>query len=211
VNASGEITGTSMTANGRFRAFVSNGSGMTSLGSFAGSNGSSYGLAINNAGEVVGNAQTAQGFSNAFIWLGGSLIDIGTLGGTQSYAYGVNDSGTVVGYSLMSDNTTHAFVYSDGVMLDLNNLLPIGSGWTIEEAYGINNSGDILGEGTLDGQLYAVELTPSGDEGGADIVNGVPTSFGVLATPEPGTLFLGGIGAIAIALAARFRKTRRTA
>lgn len=202
VNSSGEITGTSALGNGRFSAFVSNGTGLSSLGTFEGSNGSSYGLAINDSGEVVGNAQTAQGYSHAFAWLGGSLIDLGTLSGTQSYAYGVNDSGTVVGYSLMSDNSSHGFVYWNGVMLDLDSLLPIGSDWTIDAAYGINSGGDILGTGTVDGQMYAVELLPSYSNS-ADVVDAVAP------VPEPASWLLGAMGAIVVALVVRLRRGER--
>lgn len=195
VNASGEIVGTSAIGNGLFRAFFSNGAGMTSLGTFAGTKGSSYATAINDYGEIAGNAQTAQGFAHAFLWNGAALIDLGTLGGTQSYAYGVNDSGTVVGYSLTSDNSTHAFVYANGVMLDLNHLLPIGSGWTIEDAYAINAAGDILGTGLFDGQSYAVELLPS--DPGANVIGGADV---VLATPEPGSLWACAAGLLLISL-----------
>ena len=196
VNSSGEIVGTSALSNGLFRAFFSNGSGMASLGTFAGTNGSSYAMAVNDYGEIAGNAQTAAGFAHAFLWNGAALIDLGTLGGAQSYAYGVNDAGTVVGYSLLSDGASHAFVYSDGVMLDLNHLLPIGSGWTISDAYAINSSGDILGTGLFDGQSYAVELAPLGAS-----VNQVDSlSYGVLATPEPATLLVALAGLLCILL-----------
>ncbi len=199
VNSLGGIVGTSALGNGLFSAFVSNGTGVTNLGTFQGSNGSSYGMAINDSGEAVGNAQTAQGYSHAFAWLGGSLVDLGTLGGTQSYAYAVNGSGTVVGYSLMSDNSSHGFADWNGVMLDLNSLLPIGSDWTIDAAYGINSGGDILGTGTLDGQMYAIELQPSYTDN-ADAVNAVAP------IPEPASLLLGTVGAIAIALVLRLRR-----
>jgi probable HAF family extracellular repeat protein len=196
VNVTGQIAGTASIGNGIFRAFFSTGSGLTSIGTFAGTNGSSYGTAINDFGEIVGNAQTAQGFSHAFTWMGGALVDIGTLGGTQSYAYSVNDSGAVVGYSLTSNNSSHGFIYSNGVMLDLNNLLPIGSGWIIDDAYSINSSGDILGEGTLDGQFYAVELLSSNGNSNSQ----ADPVFGVLAVPEPGSLLLGACGLVVFAL-----------
>jgi probable HAF family extracellular repeat protein len=199
VNASGEIVGTSAIGNGLFRAFFSNGVGMTSLGTFAGTNGSSYALGLNDYGEIVGNAQNAQGFAHAFLWNGAAMIDLGTLGGTQSYAYGVNDAGTVVGYSLMANNSTHAFVYANSVMLDLNQLLPVGSGWTIEDAYAINAAGDILGAGLFDGQFYAVELLPTGRA--APLV-----SDAVLAIPEPRSAVL---CAVAILFLAGFSWRRR--
>ena len=41
-------------------------------------------------------------------------------------------------------------------MIDLNQLIPVGSEWTIDAAYGINAAGDIVATGTLNGQSYAV-------------------------------------------------------
>ncbi|HTU47995.1 MAG TPA: hypothetical protein VMF91_23250 [Bryobacteraceae bacterium] len=200
LNSSGQIAGTSSIGNGLFSAFFSNGSALTPIGTFAGANGSSYGTAINDYGEIVGSAQNAQGFANAFVWTGGSPVDIGTLGGTQSYAYGVNDAGTVVGYSLMSDNSSHAFVYSNGIMFDVNNLLPIGSGWSIEEAFAINASGDILASGTFGNESYAVELLPA---------SVVTDSDDALATPEPASLPLAIAGLILLCLAGRLRRNLR--
>lgn len=207
INASGEIVGTSAMGNGLFSAFYSNGSGMTSIGTFGGTGGSSYAMAVNDYGEIVGDAQNARGFANAFIWAGGTLTDIGTLGGAQSYAYGVNDAGTVVGYSLLSDNSSHAFVYSNGVMLDLNSLLPIGSGWTIEDAYSINALGDIVGTGTFDGASYAVELLP--EDGSAPGMS--PNSINASAIPEPAAWLLGALGLIFIAIVHCVRRIQRLA
>ncbi|MBV9760853.1 MAG: hypothetical protein JO340_09840 [Acidobacteriaceae bacterium] len=206
MNGAGEIVGTSALANGLFRAFYSNGSGMTSIGTFAGASGSSYAMAVNDYGEIVGDAQNARGFANAFVWAGSSLVDLGTLGGTQSYAYGVNDAGTVVGYSLLSDNSSHGFVYANGAMLDLNDLLPIGSGWTIEDAYAINAAGDILGMGTFGGAEYAVELVP----GEKSAVTGAGSTL-ALATPEPEALLLSVAGLLAITGMFAFRRRRGTA
>jgi len=203
INGSGEIVGTSALANGLFSAFYSNGSGMTSVGTFSGTHGSSYAMAVNDYGEIVGDAQNAHGFANAFLSEGSGLVDLGTLGGTQSYAYGVNDAGTVVGYSLLSDNSSHAFVYSNGVMLDLNDLLPIGSGWTIEDAYSINASGDILGMGTFGGADYAVELIPGDDSA----VAGGESRL-TFATPEPAAFALGVIGLALVASFAWWRRYR---
>ncbi len=204
INGAGDVAGTSMTAAGRFAAFFSSGNGLIDLGTLGGAN--SYGMGINDSGVVVGNSQTALGYSHAFEWSGGQTVDLGTLGGSQSYAYGVNDDGAVVGYSYRTGNEgTDGFVYSDGVLVDLNGLLPIGSGWTIDQAYAINNAGDILAMGAFDGQSYAVDLLPSANTA-AEAVNAQP-----LATPEPAALLLSaaGLGLIGVLSRRQFHSDKR--
>jgi hypothetical protein len=46
-------------------------------------------------------------------------------------------------------------------MIDLNTLIPVGSGWLLQEATGINASGDICGYGVIGGQTHAFELKPT--------------------------------------------------
>ncbi len=197
INGSGQVAGTSTTATGRFAAFFSSGNGLLNLGTLGGAN--SYGMALNSSGVVVGSSQTAQGYSNAFEWSDGQLLDLGTLGGSQSYAYGVNNEGAAVGYSYIAGNSaTHGFLYSSGILLDLNSLLPIASGWTIDQAYAINDAGDILGMGTFNGQSYAVDLVAPG--AGGQVLKNEP-----LATPEPAALLLTGAGLILIGTLRRKR------
>ena len=189
INSIGQVTGTSLTSSSVFRAFFTNSSGMNDIGTLGGSN--SYGMAINDSGHIVGNSQTLTGFSHAFVWTGQRMIDLGTLGGSQSYAYGINNSDLVVGASFVTGNEEeHGFVYSNGVLADLNDLLPLGSGWTIDNAYAVNNTGDILATGTLNGQSFAVELTPS------------------TVTPEPSGFLFAAAGLIGIGIA-RSRRLHR--
>jgi probable HAF family extracellular repeat protein len=151
-------------------------------------------MGLNSSGDVVGNSQTAQGYMNAFEWNGTQMVDLGTLGGTQSYAYGVNDQGSAVGYSYITGNAaTHGFMYANGILVDLNSLLPIGSGWTINQAYAIDDAGDILGIGTLAGQSYAVDLLAPSLSSQERSLSGQP-----LVTPEPRALLLTGVGLILI-------------
>ncbi|MBV9404810.1 MAG: PEP-CTERM sorting domain-containing protein [Acidobacteriaceae bacterium] len=193
INSSGQAVGTSMAGNGTTSVFVSNGTSVQAIANTLGG-ASAHGMSINDSGTVVGNAQTSSRYPHAFLSSGQGMVDLGTLGGTQSYAYGINDAGLVVGYSLLSDNTTHAFAYLGGVLVDLNTWLPASSGWTLGAAYAVNNSGDIVGVGTLNNQLYAVELVPSGPPA---IMAEAPAD--PAPVPEPGALLLSATGLAAIA------------
>ena len=61
-------------------------------------------------------------------------------------------------------------------LLDLNSLVPIDSGWELNEAYAINGKGQIVGSGTFQGQTRAFRLDPLGVALNA-----------AAAIPEPGT------------------------
>ena len=85
------------------------------------------------------------------------MTDLGTLGGTDSYANSINASGTMVGTSYITGNSVqHAFISSVGAILDLNNLIPEGTGWVLQDARGINDNGWIVGYGTIAGQTVSV-------------------------------------------------------
>jgi hypothetical protein len=45
-------------------------------------------------------------------------------------------------------------------MQDLNNLIPAGTGWVLQEGAAINDTGQIAGYGTLHGQTHAFLLIP---------------------------------------------------
>ncbi|MDQ2773734.1 MAG: hypothetical protein M3Y57_02225 [Acidobacteriota bacterium] len=189
INSKGQVAGVSFLANNSTaHAFIWNGSGLSDIGTLGGAN--SYASGINNHGQVVGTAQTSAGYLNAFSWTPKGMVDLGTLGGSVSAAYGVNDSGDVVGYSLTDcKGAAHGFFDENGIMFDLNNLLPLGSQWTITAAYAVDNSGDILGTGSYLGESYAVEL-----RSGQNLLSAVSP----VATPEPSALILVAIGLIAV-------------
>jgi hypothetical protein len=46
-------------------------------------------------------------------------------------------------------------------MQDLNNLIPAGTGWVLQEGAAINDVGQIAGYGTLNRQSHAFLLTPA--------------------------------------------------
>ena len=129
----------------------------------------SYAYSINDRGEVIGSVSDAaggpygvnpEGSAQAFLWRSGKMTGLGTLPGKgDSEAYGINSAGAIVGAS-----GHRAFLWQGGTMSDLNTRLPLGSGWTLEDARAINNKGQITGRGTRDGQPHAYLLTPRGQD-----------------------------------------------
>jgi probable HAF family extracellular repeat protein len=80
--------------------------------------------------------------------------------GGDSHAIDLNIHLVVVGVSRLSDNTRHAFVYDGQSFYDLNDLIPSGSGWLLNEANAINDDGLIVGTGTNGGQTRGFLLVP---------------------------------------------------
>ncbi len=77
----------------------------------------------------------------------------------------VGYSGTFSGF--------RAFVSSDdGVLQDLNNLIPLGSGFTLDSAYAINDKGEIVGIGFINGQQHGFLLRPAASSCEGANVNG---------------------------------------
>ncbi len=164
INDAGQVVGSSDPPPGNKQyAFVwDSTNGMQNLGLFAGGK---FAVAydINEVGEAVGQVEISNnGPRHAALWDSGGPIDLGTLGGNTSLAYAINDSTQVVGRSETASSGTHAFGWDDdgggAVMTDLNDLLPSGSGWVLNEAWGINNAGDITGFGTRNGAVRAFLL-----------------------------------------------------
>ena len=195
INDSGQVVGFSYTANnGPSHAFRTTASGRvsdgdTDLGTLGGSVSEAWG--INASGQTVGFSQVAGDASyHAFRTTAAGKIsdpgtDLGTLGGAFSFAFGINTAGQVVGWS-STDAGERAFIIdATGPMRDLNDLIPVDSGWTLNEAQGINDAGQIAGFGMIGGQVHAFLLTP--------------------ATPEPG----GAAMALVAASAMWTRRPRR--
>ena len=112
--------------------------------------------AINDLGEIIGYDFLPIG-QHAYFWSNGLMTDIGVLGidefGTEnSFANAINNKSQVVGYSSYSENGVakgnHAFIYQNKTLTDLNTLLPLGSGWLLENALAINDKGLVTVYGT---------------------------------------------------------------
>lgn len=121
-------------------------------------------FAINDRDQVVGFSNTRVGTSTLtrpVLWEGTTVIDLSTLGGNTERAFGINQLGHVVGHSYLSGNVSlRAFLWVDGVLRNLNDLLPAGSGWVLNEARAINNFGQITGYGAHNGITRAFLMTP---------------------------------------------------
>jgi len=84
------------------------------------------------------------------LWSNGTMTDLGS----NFSPAAVNDSGVIVGGQ---------FVDSNGTLQNLNNLIPAGSGYQIQNATGVNDNGQIVANAadTATGQTHALLLTPA--------------------------------------------------
>ncbi len=109
--------------------------------------------AISNPGRVVGEGRLL-GFTAdhalAFDVASGTFSSLGleATGAYNSRANDVNSRGDVVGMMFLGVGE-HAFLASSGQVFDLNDLIPAGSEWVLQEAYSINGRGQIVGKGYL--------------------------------------------------------------
>jgi probable HAF family extracellular repeat protein len=147
INNNGQILGNCIGGGGEL-AIVWTSDTPTVLPTLGG--GSSAGTAISGNGQVVGTSATGTGAEDGFLWSNGTLTDLGP----NFSPAAVNDSGMIVGGQ---------FVYSGGTLQNLNNLIPAGSGYQIQNATGINDNGQIVANATdtATGQTRALLLTPT--------------------------------------------------
>jgi len=109
--------------------------------------------AVSNTGKVVGEGRLA-GFSadHALVYdvATGTIASLGleATGAYNSRPNDVNRQGDVVGMMFLGVGE-HAFLARGGQVFDLNDLLPAGSDWVLQEAQSINDAGQIVGRGYL--------------------------------------------------------------
>jgi probable HAF family extracellular repeat protein len=159
INDVGQVAGASF-AGGQHAFLWQQDLGMIDLGTLPGDV-DSQASGINNLGHVVGwSGDINYARFQAFFHDGNTMIAVGPDG---SVASGINDSDQVVGTMPVALHVYHAFIYADGVVTDLNDLIPPGSGVTLEAATAINNAGQIVGytfTGGVNPQPHAFLLTP---------------------------------------------------
>jgi probable HAF family extracellular repeat protein len=196
INASGQVAGVSDNGFVGNRAFRTTATGVLNAASDLGTLGGSLSeaLALNDAGRVTGWSLNSSFLMHAYrtTATGGinAAADLGVLpGDDESIGASINFAGVVVGVSRRT-GSDRAFVFDDVFGLrDLNALIPAGSGWTLSDAVGINGTGQIVGDGMIGGQFHAYRLTPVG-------------------VPEPGSLALVAVAALAAIPARRLRIER---
>ncbi len=167
INDSDQIVGWARNSSEVQRPALWEGGAPTDLGTLGGDTGEA--TAINAAGTIVGWAEDEYGHEHAFLRLQGVMTDLGVLPNqSQSWANDLNASNEVVG---RSDYTGKACRWRNGLIANLNDLIPPGSGWVLDDARAINDSGWIVGRGRLNGVPQAFLLVP----GSADCnSNGFP-------------------------------------
>jgi len=107
--------------------------------------------AANDTGKAVGEGRLA-GFTadHALVYdiATGTITSLGleTTGAFNSRPNDVNNAGAVVGMMFLAVGE-HAFLTSSGQVTDLNDVLPAGTDWVLQEAMSINDSAQIVGRG----------------------------------------------------------------
>jgi probable HAF family extracellular repeat protein len=151
INKDGVVVGEVQVSNNPTRGFVYRNGTVTRL-----EQGTSFlttAKAISSTGKVVGSGRLA-GFSAdhglAYDVATGLFSSLGleATGAYNSNANDVDTRGDAVGMMFLNVGE-HAFLSSAGHVFDLNDLIPAGTEWVLQEAFSINDGGQIVGRGYL--------------------------------------------------------------
>ena len=127
---------------------------------------------LNDSGQAVGWVSKVGGTPGkkisfhyqAFVWKSGKMRGLGSIPRIRdSKAAAINNRGQIVGnaYSQSGRMTDEAaLLWQNGHVYELVTLLPLHSGWKLQNAVGINNPGWIIGNGIHNGIRRAFLLTP---------------------------------------------------
>lgn len=109
--------------------------------------------AISDNGKIVVQQYVGAGQSRGTIivlWDGGASSTIGAAyPNGNPYPVDINNAGTVLGYVGTSSSANVPAVLHEGQMVPIRDLIPPGSGWSINRVYDINNHGQIVACGTF--------------------------------------------------------------
>ena len=157
INSLGQVTGavrTQGTSTDAFR-WDPNG-GLQNLVS------AGWGQSINDNGQFVGTFLAPSRSHGFFYEDNTGVVDLGTLDGCDCFsnAYGINNSSQIVGDMITLGEVQFAILWdSQRGIHNLDDLLPPGSGWRLQEARAINEAGQIAAWGYNQGGR-AVRLSP---------------------------------------------------
>jgi probable HAF family extracellular repeat protein len=143
INASGQVTGESVTTGVDGHAFLYDGTSMQDLGTLGGTD--SFGQDVNDSGQVVGWSFPAGPIItfHAFLYDSGSMQDLNDISGTDFLiATGINNNGEVTGWGDVPPVPTQnrAFLYDSEGMQDLGTL-----GGNMSFGSDVNDNGQVVG------------------------------------------------------------------
>jgi probable HAF family extracellular repeat protein len=177
VNDQNQVVGYAGDVNDDIHAFLwTQASGMSDLGTLPGGS-QSIAYGINEGGKVVGAATINSYEDHAFLWESGTgMVDLGKLPGSEeAFAYDINDRDVIVGASTIRISLyiyrDFAFIHRDGAMRNLNDLIPAGSGWELNQANAVNDRFQIAGTGRLNNDVRGFLLKPNADANDDDKVD----------------------------------------
>lgn len=146
INNTGQIAGTCADTTGTAHLVLWHNGTVTDLGTLGtpGSLTFARAISINSNGQIAGTMSTGGGATEGFLYSNGTITSLGSF-----LAASINDNGVMVGGPQID---------SGGTVRDLNNLIPAGSGYQIQNATAINDNGQIVANTT---STHALLLTPS--------------------------------------------------